>query len=323
LKQLGKGYNYADCNSGVDVVLDKMSMDADNQAEWRAYQAMLPKGADDMASSLHTQRPPWLPPNVLWLGAEGGGWKLPQLVPASYKAAMAASAEASCSGAEATAAAEAVAAAAAAAAAADEQQQREAQLQQEQYQEQVQTATQRQEQQQAAARNEADMQCIVCGSGGHPSPPSVLPTPPNLTLPLTLQMHWLVDESSDYNPIIQCSGHYKHKTGLHSYPKIGWHTACMPQAELEMPLEELINSPDYMDWACKSCAVQLASQGVYIDWKLTNKTHKAVKVSGKRRQQRRVAYAVQWLGEQPPSVEVLSSLQDTQSLRWYRDTTCE
>ena len=125
----------------------------------------------------------------------------------------------------------------------------------------------------------------------------------------------LAGDSEGGNPIIICCGLGMGST-KHTRPAIGWHALCLSNEELEVPLQEVLDSPDDHKWACKPCALQLAGMGIYIDWKIVDKTTMTVQVGRKRRI--KVAYNVQWLGGEGTTVALHSDMTGTQSMHWYR-----
>ena len=124
-------------------------------------------------------------------------------------------------------------------------------------------------------------------------------------------------ESEEGNELIICCGPEKGSTH-HTMPAIAWHASCLPVEELEVPLQEILDSPETHSWACRTCAVELAGAGTFIDWKVIERSTKRVNL-GNRKRGKRLVYKVQWLGEQGTTEELHSGMTGTQSLRWYRD----
>jgi hypothetical protein len=134
-------------------VLDKMSMPPSFQEEWRQYQQMLPKAAEDLQDEIHTTRPEWLPQAVMWLGGGPEGWKLPSLIPATFGEGAPDQEEEQGEGVGGQAEGQASG------------QGRADVLEQEEYREQLAEGGVRQQRRQAAARAEDAISCIKCGSG--------------------------------------------------------------------------------------------------------------------------------------------------------------
>ena len=140
------------------------------------------------------------------------------------------------------------------------------------FQEQLRTGTVREQRAEVQDRAEEDIQCSACGG---------------------------LEE-----PIVICEGGdttSKYHTGLHTHPKIGWHPDCMPEEVLEVSLEEIDASPEDLSWCCKPCSIHLASQNLWLAWKIKNQ----------RQVGHRQVYTVQWLGSQPDSDQYFSDLRST------------
>ena len=155
-----------------------------------------------------------------------------------------------------------------------QEQLRQERMQSEEFQEQAETGTGRQMRQEQQERATDDIQCITCGG------------------------------TNNAEDIVLCEGAAvgsEFFTGLHTHPKVGWHSSCIPDAQLEVPLSELQESPENLDWCCKDCSVHLAAQNIYLGWKIVNQRV----VSGRQ------VYTVQWLGQQPDSDQHYSDVKGT------------
>ena len=180
---------------------------------------------------MDSSKPSWLPASMLWLGPGRGGWKLYDLIPDSFWRQQGASNQGE----------------AGEAARQAEQERRAEELRErmasEELSEQAEVGGSRERRQEVQERAYDDICCIGCGG------------------------------TNNAEDIILCGGAERgcqHYTGLHSHPSIGWHSGCMPGNELEMPLEELQQSPEELEWCCRSCATHLAGNGVWIGWKIVS-----------------------------------------------------
>jgi hypothetical protein len=274
LKQLAKGFNPEEWREGIDICLQKVQMNEHQKQEWRggsshAFQSFVDQLLADVRASipdnlqgLETSRPEWLPSETLWLGPGMEGWKLYDLIPGSFWRQQQLEEEGE-AGEEAR----------------QEEDERRAEemrhrMASEEMEEQAQVGTSRERQEEVQDRAAEDIQCIGCGGTNNPQ------------------------------DIILCGGAEQgtsFHTGLHTHPSIGWHSGCLPAHELEMPLEELQQSPEELEWCCRSCATHLAGNGVWIGWKIVSQKL----VSGKQ------VYTVQWLGDAGTSDQYFRDVRGT------------